>query len=114
MQIKNSSRLRRFTAMLTASAMFALGLAALGGSAAWAAGPAPIEQRSASTVTADPLPTVQIDSGIVWTQVINGTKVYAGGTFSNARRAGAAAGTGQMPRSNILAYDINTGVATSF
>jgi len=76
--------------------------------------PAPVEQRSASTVTADPLPTVQIDSGVVWAQVIVGNTVYAGGSFSNARPAGAAAGTNLMPRSNLLAFDINTGVATSF
>ncbi|MFP7760252.1 PKD domain-containing protein [Marisediminicola sp. LYQ85] len=79
-----------------------------------ATGPAPIEQRSDSTVTADPLPTVQIDSGVVWTQVIIGDTVFAGGSFSNARPAGAAEGTNLMPRSNILAYNINTGVATSF
>ena len=77
-------------------------------------GPAPVEQRSASTVTADPLPTVQIDSGVVWVQQIIGSTVYAGGSFSNARPAGAAAGTNLMPRSNILAYNIDTGVATSF
>lgn len=76
--------------------------------------PAPIEQRSASTVTSAPLPSVQIDSGVVWVQVIAGNTVFAGGSFSNARPAGAAAGTNLMPRSNILAYNINTGVATSF
>ncbi|WP_349721294.1 PKD domain-containing protein [Microbacterium sp. KR10-403] len=79
-----------------------------------AGGPAPIEQRNDKTVTADPIPTVQIDSGIVWAQVINGDTVYAGGSFSNARPAGAAAGTDLMPRSNLLAYNIDTGVATSF
>jgi PKD repeat protein len=77
-------------------------------------GPAPIEQRNAQTVTSRPLPSVQIDSGVVWVQVIAGNTVFAGGSFSNARPAGAAAGTNLMPRSNILAYDINTGVATSF
>jgi PKD repeat protein len=82
--------------------------------AAAAPGPAPIEQRNAQTVTADPLPTVQIDSGIVWTQAVAGTTVYAGGSFSNARPAGASPGQSLMPRSNILAYNINTGVATSF
>ncbi|WP_374311544.1 PKD domain-containing protein [Microbacterium sp.] len=75
---------------------------------------APIEQRNADTVTADPLPTVQIDSGIVWAQVIAGRTVFAGGSFSNARPAGATPGQNLMPRSNILAYDIETGVATSF
>ncbi|MET0819338.1 MAG: PKD domain-containing protein [Aeromicrobium sp.] len=72
-------------------------------------GPAPIEQRSASTVTADALPTVQIDSGVVWAQTVVGNTVYVGGSFSNARPAGAAAGTSLTPRSNLLAYDIRTG-----
>ena len=35
---------------------------------------------------------MQIDSGIVWAQVIVGDTVYAGGSFSNARPAGAAPG----------------------
>ena len=77
-------------------------------------GPAPIEQRNSNTVTADPLPTVQIDSGIVWTQEVVGNTVYAGGSFSNARPAGAAPGQNLMPRSNMLAYNIDTGVATPF
>ena len=77
-------------------------------------GPAPIEQPNAQTVTSRPLPSVQIDSGVVWVQVIAGNTVFAGGSFSNARPAGAAPGTNLMPRSNILAYNITTGVATSF
>ncbi|WP_210480612.1 LamG-like jellyroll fold domain-containing protein [Naasia sp. SYSU D00948] len=60
------------------------------------------------TVSTDALPTVQID-GIVWTQKIVGNTVFAGGSFSNARPAGAAAGTNQTPRANLLAYDIRTG-----
>lgn len=62
-----------------------------------------------SAVTADPLPTVQID-GVVWKQQIAGTKVFAGGQFTNARPAGAAPGTNLVPRSNLLAYNIETGV----
>ncbi len=60
------------------------------------------------TVSADALPTVQIN-GVVWDQVIVGDRVYATGRFTQARPAGAAAGTNQTPRSNILAYNINTG-----
>ncbi|HZU92899.1 MAG TPA: LamG-like jellyroll fold domain-containing protein, partial [Microbacterium sp.] len=113
--MNRTSRLRRVLAMVAASAIVGVGLAtAVGAPASAADGRAPIEQRNDQTVTADPLPTVQIDSGIVWTQVINGDTVYAGGSFSNARPAGAAAGTSLMPRSNLLAYNINTGVATSF
>ncbi|QIG38801.1 PKD domain-containing protein [Microbacterium sp. 4R-513] len=62
----------------------------------------------ASTVTADALPTVQIN-GIVWDQAVVGNVVYAAGQFTRARPAGAAAGTNETPRSNLLAYDITTG-----
>lgn len=61
-----------------------------------------------ATVAADALPTVQVN-GVVWAQVIVGTTVYATGEFTSARPAGAAAGTNETPRSNILAYDLTTG-----
>lgn len=65
-------------------------------------------------VTADGLPTVQIN-GVVWTQVVVGNVVYAGGQFSTARPAGAAPGKSTVRRSNILAFDIRTGkLITSF
>ncbi|GAB2849883.1 PKD domain-containing protein [Microbacterium insulae] len=112
------STLRRALAGVTASAVVIAGLAFGAVAPAAAADPipgiAPIEQRNAAMVTADPLPTVQIDSGIVWAQAIAGRTVFAGGSFSNARPAGASPGQNLMPRSNILAYDIETGVATSF
>ena len=60
------------------------------------------------TVTADRLPTVQIN-GVVWDQVIVGDRVYATGQFTQARPAGAAVGQNQTPRSNILAYNLTTG-----
>src|SRR4051812_18971216 len=60
------------------------------------------------TVSADALPTVQID-GVAWAQAVVGNTVYVGGAFSSARPAGAAAGTNETPRSNLLAYDIRTG-----
>ncbi len=66
-----------------------------------------------ATVTADALPTVQID-GVVWKQlVVNGT-VFAGGRFANARPAGAAPGENLQPRSNLLSYDLATGVLKPF
>lgn len=71
--------------------------------------PAPVLERTPDMVTADSLPTVQIDSGVVWTQVVVGNTVYAGGSFSNTRPAGAAPGTNLTPRGNLLAYDITTG-----
>ncbi|OJU57981.1 MAG: hypothetical protein BGO04_03670 [Microbacterium sp. 70-38] len=106
----------RVTAAGVAVAIAAALLAALPGATAQAdaGGPAPVEQRPASMVTADSLPTVQIDSGVVWAQVIAGGTVFAGGSFQNARPAGAAPGVGLMPRANILAYDLKTGVATAF
>ena len=57
---------------------------------------------------ADALPTVQVN-GIVWTQVVVGNTVYAGGRFSAARPAGAAPGRNAVRRSNLLAFDIRTG-----
>ncbi|RXZ71955.1 PKD domain-containing protein [Agromyces albus] len=111
-----STRSRKGLAMVTAAVVVAAGVLFGTASPATAAedGPAPIEQRNNLTVTADPLPTVQIDSGIVWTQEVVGNTVYAGGSFSNARPAGAAPGTSLIPRSNILAYNLTTGVITSF
>lgn len=106
---------RRGIAMSVATAMVAVGVVLGTATAATAApGPSPVEQRNPTTATADVLPTVQIDSGVVWTQEVVGNIVYAGGSFSNARPAGAAPGTGLMPRKNLLAFDIRTGVATSF
>jgi PKD repeat protein len=68
----------------------------------------------AVTVSADALPTVQVD-GIVWKQVIVGNTVYVGGEFANARPAGAAPGTNLVPRTNLLAYNLTTGaLITSF
>jgi hypothetical protein len=63
---------------------------------------------SPATVSVDPLPTVQIN-GVVWAQVMVGNTVYATGSFSRARPAGARVGTNETPRANLLAYDINTG-----
>ena len=68
----------------------------------------PADPATPPTVTADALPTVQID-GVVWNQLVVGNTVFVGGRFSNARPAGAAPGTNLTPRSNFLAYDIRTG-----
>jgi len=75
---------------------------------------APPDPTTPVTVSADSLPTVQID-GVVWSQAIVGNTVYAGGSFANARPAGSAAGTNLTPRANMLSYDITTGnLNTSF
>ena len=61
-----------------------------------------------ASVSADLLPTVQID-GVVWSQVTVGNTVYATGDFANSRPAGAPAGSQETTADNILAYDIETG-----
>lgn len=74
----------------------------------------PVADRQPGGVTADGLPTVQID-GVVWSQAVVGNTVYAGGQFTTARPAGAAPGTNTVARNNLLAYDITTGdLVTSF
>ncbi|WP_170853931.1 LamG domain-containing protein [Microlunatus flavus] len=66
-------------------------------------------------MTADVLPTTQINSGgYVLDQAIVGDTVYVGGKFTSARPAGAAAGTSQSTRNNLLAYSISTGALKSF
>jgi hypothetical protein len=83
-----------------------IALVPMGGAQADTAPPA--GSKLPATVSADPLPTVQID-GVVWSQVIVGGKVYAGGKFTTARPAGSASGTNTVPRNNLLAYDLATG-----
>ena len=99
-------RLRTVAVLLTTLALIAAGAYLITTPAA--AAPAPIEQPPASSVTADRLPTVQMD-GVAWSQVVVGNTVYVGGRFNNARPAGAAAGTNLTPRANLMAYDITTG-----
>lgn len=74
---------------------------------AYAAVP-PVRERPPATVTADSLPTVQIN-GVVWTQLMIGNIVYAGGEFTAARPAGAPPGEQETPRGNLLAYNVTTG-----
>ena len=98
----------------------ALGVAGLLGAsglstAEAAAPPAVVQPDSSSGVTADVLPTTQINpGGYVQDQAVVGDTVYAGGSFSSARPAGAAAGTNESGRSNLLSYSISTGTLKSF
>ncbi|MFY0407457.1 LamG-like jellyroll fold domain-containing protein [Solicola sp. PLA-1-18] len=69
----------------------------------------PSDARTPATVAADALPTTQVD-GVVWSQVVVGSTVYAAGSFTSARPAGVQKGTGETPRANLLAYDLDTGV----
>ncbi|WP_232012069.1 LamG domain-containing protein [Actinomyces slackii] len=66
-----------------------------------------------ATVSADALPTVQIN-GVVWDQAVVGNTVYAVGDFSSARPAGSAAGQNETSRANAVAYDITTGEMTDW
>jgi PKD repeat protein len=107
---RNSSALRFLSsalAFLLVSANLALVTMTFASSPA-TADTMPVDPTLPETVSAAALPTVQIN-GVVWNQVIVGNRVYATGQFSQARPAGAAPGTNQTPRANILAYDLTTG-----
>jgi PKD repeat protein len=74
----------------------------------------PSDPKTPVTVTADSLPTAQHD-GVAWQAAVIGNTVYVAGNFNNARPFGAAAGMQQVPRRNILAFDMTTGqLITSF
>ncbi|WP_256794747.1 LamG-like jellyroll fold domain-containing protein [Terrabacter sp. Ter38] len=111
----SSPRHRRLGRVVPALVSLAVAAALLVATAVDAtAAPAPVLPAPATGVTADRLPTVQID-GVVWSQAVVGTTVYAGGSLANARPAGATPGTNLTPRANLLAYDITTGnLVTSF
>ena len=58
------------------------------------------------TVSADALPTWQIN-GVVWSQAVVGNTVYVTGSFTKARPPGVAVGgAGEVAALNIFAYDI--------
>ncbi|HEY3438539.1 MAG TPA: LamG-like jellyroll fold domain-containing protein [Actinotalea sp.] len=95
---------RRLVSTLGAAALLAGGLVALPAQA----DTAPADPSLPTTVSADGLPTVQIN-GVVWNQQIVGNTVYVGGSFSSARPAGSPAGSNETPRANFLAYNLTTG-----
>jgi hypothetical protein len=73
----------------------------------------PISARTGSVVTADGLPTVQIN-GVVWTQAVVGDRVFAAGEFTHARPGGAAPGSGERRRWNLISYNLHTGALNAF
>jgi PKD repeat protein len=104
--------LRRLIAVMAATGLTASVLVGIGPvqtASAATPSPPPVQDSSANMVSADALPTVQIDDGVIWSQVMIGNIVYAAGNFSNTRPYGAAKGTSLTPRSNVLAYNITTG-----
>lgn len=111
--MSNTTNVRRALLVALTTLALAAGLAVTAPLTAVAA-PAPVVARPSTAVTADRLPTTQVD-GVVWSTAVVGNTVYAGGRFTNARPAGAASGTNLTPRGNLLAFDITTGnLVTSF
>ncbi|MEU4014119.1 RICIN domain-containing protein [Microbacterium sp. NPDC028030] len=110
-------RARKTAIGVVVGALVMAGLVSLsGGAAAADVSPdlPPLLQRDGNVVTSDPIPTVQIDNGYVWSQTTIGSTVYAVGKFDNAREPKAAPGTALTARSNVLAYDITTGALLPF
>ncbi len=95
------------------AAAFALALSAMSGIVPAAADTAPPDASSPQTVAADSLPTAQIN-GVVWDQEIIGDTVYVGGNFTKARPAGSPAGSNEVARSYLMAYNLQTGAMTGF
>jgi PKD repeat protein len=107
MVTRSLSSFRRSVALVVAGALAVAGAAVMS-SAPALADTAPATGTPA-TVSADALPTIQIN-GVVWSQTMIGNTVYATGEFSTVRPPGVAAGgPGEAPVSNIVAYDIRTG-----
>ena len=103
---------RRASAAIATAALLVGGLTLTGGTA-FAADPPPTPPTP-QTVTADALPTWQIN-GVVWSQVVVGTTVYVTGSFTAARPPGVpVGGAGEIPALNIFAYDITTGNPVPF
>jgi PKD repeat protein len=103
----------RLLAAAVASVLCTAGLGALDSPAGADWSPQdPNDPRTPTTVTADALPTVQID-GVVWSQAMGGDIVYAGGDFENARPAGTGV-EANVARANLVAYDVETGEMTDF
>ncbi len=102
-------------AVLVGAVLVGGALAATPGPAAADWAPAdPTSPATPPTVSADALPTVQIN-GVVWSQATRGDVVYAGGDFTEARPPGVAeGGAGSRPRSHLVAFDVTTGAMTDF
>ncbi|GAA3618465.1 PKD domain-containing protein [Microlunatus ginsengisoli] len=105
-----ASATRRLASRLPAAALAAaLSLTGLIAAATPAQADTAPPTGTPATVSADALPTVQID-GVAWDQVVVGNTVYVTGSFAYARPAGTAANSTQrVARANLMAYDIRTG-----
>jgi len=99
------SKLSRLVGLLGAGALAITGLLVATPAQADTAPPNPADPV---TVSADALPTAQIN-GVVWNQAVVGDTVYVGGEFTRARPPGAAAGTNEVVRNHMMAYSLSTG-----
>ncbi len=106
----------RFLATLSTAAMVAVGLVVLTQPAAAATptGPGPVVQPGPTAASAAALPTAQIDGVGLAQAISNNNTVWVTGKFTTVRPAGAAPGQNTSPRSDIMAYDLTTGVAKNF
>jgi hypothetical protein len=101
-----AARVRAATAAAVLVAAGITGIAVAGTQARADTAPA---AGTPATVSADPLPTVQVD-GVVWAMVTVGNTVYATGKFTETWPAGKTnTAANDTPRSNLLAFDIRTG-----
>jgi len=102
--MRGAPRFHRWMSAVAAGALAVVGLMAVPAQA----DTLPVDVSLPTTVSADALPTVQIN-GVVWSQQIVGNTVYVGGNFTSARPAGSPAGSNETPRSHMLAYNLTTG-----
>ncbi len=104
------ARIRAGVTILLAAVLAVFSLPAVRSDAAEPlAAPAAVDTPPPATVTADALPTWQIN-GVVWSQAIIGDVVYVTGSFTRARPPGVAAGgAGEVVANNIFAYRLSTG-----
>jgi len=102
--------IRHIAITMPAAAVVALSLSSTGPAHADTAPPV----GTPATVSADPLPTWQVN-GVVWSAVTVGNTVYATGSFTKARPPGTSQGSAQeVSRENLLAFDITTGTLLPF
>ena len=102
---RTSDRLYRWLASLTVGALVLVGV----GSGTVAVADTTPPAGTPPTVSADGLPTWQIN-GVVWSQAVVNNIVYVTGSFTKARPPGVAVGgAGEVTALNLFAYDIRTG-----
>ena len=90
--MRSSRSFQRFAAAVASAALVVASLLAVDLPAAHADSQ-PVDAAEATTVSADPLPTVQID-GVAWSQVVVGTTVYVAGIVHH-RPPGRGGGGGE-------------------